>query len=149
MRICATALVLLIFAGVALIPYQKFYDDGLFPVSVTVRSAAGRPIRGFSAEAVLSRAAAEAELNRLVPPAATRVDNSIYAAVQEPFLGQPLKINVPASYKTRRSLVWDYRRYFQYRGVLVVVEWEGGKLEGRALELPDIRVSREVSVEFP
>ena len=149
MRCITIALVFLIIAGVAFTPYQKTHDDGLWPVSVTVCSASGRPIKAFSAEALMSRAAGEAQLNRLVPPAATRIDNCIYAGVQEPFLGQPLEINVPFGYTIRGSLAWNYKRYFQYRGLLIVVEWEGGKLEGRALELPDLRVGREVNVEFP
>ena len=146
-RCLTIALVCLITAGIALTPYQKTHDDGLWPVSVTVR--ASRPIKGFSAEAVLSRGTGEVEPNRLIPPAAACIDNSIYGGVQEPFTGQPLKINVPTSYTIRGSLAWNYKRYFQYRGLLVVVEFEDGKLEGRAVELPDLRESREVSVEFP
>jgi hypothetical protein len=141
--------VVLITAAVVLVLYQKMIDDGLWPVSVTVRSAAGRPIKAVSAEAMFSRPTAEMELSRLIPPAAARIDNSIYGRVQEPFLGKPLKINVPTSETIHRSLVSNYKRFFQYRGLLVVAEFEDGKLEGRALELPDLRRGRELSVEFP
>jgi hypothetical protein len=46
-------------------------------------------------------------------------------------------------------VVWTRRRFFQYRGLLVVVEYEDGKLEGRAVELPDLRQARSVTIEVP
>ena len=78
-----------------------------------------------------------------------RADNPRRASVQEPWLGWPLEVKVPTSETTYRSLVGTWRRFYQFHGLLVVVEYDDGKLEGRAVELPDLRQARNVTVEIP
>jgi hypothetical protein len=147
MRRIATALLAIVVAVIVTCPFEKIYDDGLWPLTVTIRSATGRPINAVSAEAFTSVADARQRLDNPPPPAATRDEQSSYSAVQEPYLGRPLEVKVPTSQTSFRSLLWTHRRFFQYRGLFVVVEYEGGKREGHVVGIPDLRQSREVSIE--
>lgn len=149
MRWLQIVLVVIAVAAIAFVPFEKIYDDGLWPLSVTVHSSAGRPIKGFSAEAVLNVENAQQMLGNLLPLEVSRAEKSIYAAVQEPRADEPLVVNVPTSETSHCSLVLTHRRFFQYRGLLVVVEYKGGELEGRAVEIPDLRYARQVAVEVP
>jgi hypothetical protein len=150
MRWLVIALVVMVVTALAFIPFETIIDDGLWPLSVTVRSTAGRPIKGISAEAFTSVEDARKLLADLPPLALTRWEKSIHSVVQEPKVDEPLKINIPTSETIHRSLLWTtHRRFFQYRGLLIVVEYEGGKLEGRAVEIPDLRQVRHVTVEVP
>src|SRR5262245_15043393 len=97
MRWLVVALLLMIFAALGFVPGQKIYDDGLWPLTVTVRSKAGQPIKGISAEAFLDVDSAREMLADPPPLALTRAENSVYAAVQEPKVDEPLKVTVPTS----------------------------------------------------
>jgi hypothetical protein len=148
MRRIAIALLALTVAAIALTPFEKTYDDGVWPLALTIRSAAGRPISAVSAEPVLDVESARQLLENPLPPALTRVESPVRSVVQEPYLGRPLEVMVPTSETSFRSLLWTRRRFFQYHGLFVVVEYEGGTLEGRVAEIPDLRQSRAVSVEL-
>jgi hypothetical protein len=149
MRWVAVALVATIIAVIALLPTEKTYDDGLWPLTVIVCSTSGRPIKAVSAEACLSLEVACEQLADPPPPALTQASKSIYSAVQEPYRGAPIIVNVPNSETTASSLLWTWHRFFHYRGLLVVVELTGGKLEARAIDIPDLRHERRVAVELP
>jgi hypothetical protein len=142
-------LVAVALAAIAFGVGEKTVDDGLWPVTVTVRSASNQPIEAVSAEAFPGVAIVRARMDDLPPPAVTRADHSLYASVQEPWLGRPLEVKIPTSETTYRSLRWTHRRFYQFRSLRVVVEYEGGKLEGRAVELPDLRLARSVSIGVP
>jgi hypothetical protein len=148
-RVAIVLLVVLLLAS-GLVPHSKIYDDGLWSLSVTVRSTSGQPIKGISAEALLDVQSAEKVLANPPPVWLTQAEHSIYSAVQQPKADEPLKVNVPTSQKLYDAFLWTYRgRFFQYRGLLVVVEYQSGKLEARAIEIPDLRHTRDVSVEVP
>ena len=149
MRWVAIAFLVTVIAGLGFVSTEKIYDDGLWPLSVTVQSASGKRINGISAEAFVNvERAREMEIDP-PPLEATRVFHSRYSAVQEPKVEEPLKVNIPTSETIQSSLLWTYRKFFQYHGLLVVVEYEGGKLGGYAVDIPDLRQARNVTVEVP
>jgi hypothetical protein len=80
----------------------------------------------------------------LAPP-----ETRTHAAVADPFAGAPLAVPVPISYKTRSALLWSNSRYNQMRFLVVIVQYRDGRREGRLVEIPDLRVSRSLRVEFP
>src|SRR5262245_2105365 len=132
MRWIAIVLLVALVVGVGLIPGEKIYDDGLWDLSVTVRSVSGQPIKGMSAQAFVDIAGAQGAVADPPPLAATRNASSLvasYCAVQEPKADEPLKVKIPTSETSRCALLWTYRRFFQYRGLLIVAEYEGGKRE--------------------
>lgn len=142
-RLAIGAAVVLVTA-VCLVPVQTIWDDGLWPLSVTVSSVTGSPIASVSAEAFSSEAVARSTLEHLTPP-----ETRTYSAVADPFIGEPLPVLVPTSYQTRSALVWSQSRYNQMRLLVVIVEYQDGRREGRLVEIPDLRQSRSVSVVFP
>jgi hypothetical protein len=138
------AVVLSVIAARALLPLEKFYDDGLWPLSVTVRSASGKPIAAASGQAFGDAREAERVFQDLIPP-----ETDLYSATQDPFRGQPLAVPVPTSYCVHSSLLWSHRRYFQFKKLVVIVQYEGGEREGRLVDIPDLRERRERVVDFP
>src|SRR5258708_39465949 len=80
MRWLATVIVVIVLAAIGFIPFEKIYDDGLWPLSVTIRSTANRPITGASAEAFGGVENARQLLANPPPTAVTRVEHSRYAA---------------------------------------------------------------------
>jgi hypothetical protein len=148
-RIHSGLLVTVVIAIIAFVPIWKIIDDGLWPVTVTVHPTSDQPIKAVSAKAFSSVEEARETMADLPLPCVTRADYPRTASVQEPWPGQPLEVKIPTSEKTYRSLVWTWQRFYQFRGLLVVVEYEDGKLEGRAVELPDLRQARSVTIEVP
>jgi hypothetical protein len=143
-RHVAIAIVLLVIGAAALFPYSKIYDDGLWPITVVIHSMENRPIKGYSAEAMDDVEKARERLSVLMPMEVARAQKSLYSAVQEPKEEQPLQVEVPTSEVIESGLLWTSRRFFQYRGLLVVVEYEDGTLEGRAVEIPDLKKSQRL-----
>lgn len=131
-------------AGVCLAPVQTVWDDGLWPLSVTVLSTSGSPIASVSAEAFSSEEWARSSLEHLAPP-----ETRIHSAVADPFADQPLAVPVPTSYKSRSALLWSRSRYNQMRLLVVIVRYRDGRREGRLVEIPDLRESRSLRVEVP
>jgi hypothetical protein len=145
MRKVAVALgLLLVFAAVAFVPFQKIYDDGMWPLSVVVRSARGTPISAASAQAFGDAESAGNVLEDLAPP-----ETWLYSATREPFDGKALVVHIPTSECIQTSLLWSYRRFYQYSKLVVIVQYADGKREGQLVEIPDLRRSREVIVQFP
>jgi hypothetical protein len=137
-------LLLLLVAAVGLWPVGTRWDDGLWPLSVTVVSESGAEITSVSCQAFSGPKGAESILEDLAPP-----DGSLYSAVQEPFRGEALVVRVPTSERTRSALLWSSRRYGQFRQLVVIVQYRGGRREGRMVEIPDLRENRAVTVMFP
>jgi hypothetical protein len=145
MRKVAVALVaVLVFAAVGLVPFQKIYDDGMWPLSVVVRSARGAPISAASAQAFGDAESAGYVLENLIPP-----ESWLYSATREPFDGEAVVVHIPTSECIQTSLLWSYRRFYQYNKLVVIVRYTDGKREGQLVEIPDLRRSREVIVQFP
>jgi hypothetical protein len=138
------ALAVLLLAVVGFFPFQTIHDDGLWPLVVRVHSASGKPINAVSAEAFGEGQSAEYVLEHLAPP-----ETGLYSATQAPLHGDDLLVHIPVGDTVRSSLLRDYHRLYQYSRLVVIVEYEDGKREGRLVEIPDLRRSREVVVEFP
>jgi hypothetical protein len=111
---------------------------------VTIRSASGSPVREVSAEAMDNPDTVRYVLEYLIPPEGSR-----YSASQAPFVGDPLVVSVPTSYTTHGALLWYCARFYQYRKLVVIVEYQDGKREGRVVDIPDLHKSRMVAVEVP
>ncbi len=58
-------------------------------------------------------------------------------------------MRVPTSVRTRHGLLRSRSRYYQYSKLVVIVRYENGRWEGRLVDIPDLRTSRKVAVEFP
>ena len=140
----ATGVVVLIGAGVCLTPARTTWDDGLWPLSVTVVSASGAPIASASAEAFSSEEWARSSLAHLAPP-----ETRIHSVVVHPFVGEPVAVPIPTRYRTRSALLWSSWRYNQMRLLVVIVQYRDGRRDGRLVEIPNLRESRSLRVEFP
>jgi hypothetical protein len=148
MRRWAIAVLVTVTAFIAFCPFEKTSDGAFLPLTVTIRSEAGLPIKSASVQALVDVQSATRSLDRLPPPAVTLIENSMYSVAEEPFLGPALTVKVPSSETTYRSLCWTHRTHFQYRGLLVVVEYERGLL-GHVTEIPNLRETRVLTVEVP
>jgi hypothetical protein len=133
-----------VLGGLGLVPFQKIYDDGIWPLQVTLRSAAGASIKAASGEAFGDRNDASYVLQNRIPP-----ESLLYAAIQNPFRGEKLTVPVPTSYSIHRSLLCDYRSFYQYNKLVVLVRYEAGNEEGRLIEIPDLRLTGEITVNVP
>jgi hypothetical protein len=126
------------------VPFSTEIGDGAVPLSVTVRSARETPLGAVSVEAFGNPAEAEEVLADLIPP-----ETALFSARSEPFDGNALVVQVPTSYHLNRALLWTYGRSYQYRKLVVIVQYADGKREGQLVDIPDIARSRELIVEFP
>jgi|GEM_PF-4881102 len=140
----AIVVAIVLAAGVCLTPVQTIWDDGLWPLSVTVTSASSAPIASVSGQAFSSEESARYSLEHLAPP-----DTRVHSAVADPYTGEPLAVPVPTSLRTHSALTWSSSRYNQMRQLLVIVQYQDGRRAGRLVEIPDLRESRSVLVEFP
>jgi hypothetical protein len=144
MRRIVFALTLIVVTAVLFFPFYKVVDDGLWPVSVTIRSTSGLAIQSVSGEAFGDAGSAEYALQNLSAP-----ETFIDSATQDPYLGEKLAVPVPTSERTNRSLVWNYRSFYQFKTLVVIVQYANGRREGRMVEIPDLRQKRDIVVEFP
>jgi hypothetical protein len=136
---------ILLFGCVAcLAPLQTIRGDGSLPLSVTVVSESDSPIASLSCEPFSTAESARFSLEYLVPP-----ETTVYAAVQDPFLGEPLEVTVRTSDTVHGALLWSHSRYNQVRQLLVIAQYCDGRQEGRLVEIPDLRQVRSLRVEFP
>ena len=136
--------VVLMAGAIGFVPFWTIWDDGNWPLTVTVRSTSGSAIRAVSAEALDETDSVRYFLDQPIPP-----DDKHHSASQTPFVGEPLIVNVPTSSTIRGSLLWSYTRYYQYRKLVVVVEYQDGKREGRVVDIPDLHKNRMVTMEVP
>ena len=138
------ALLVVFAALVCLTPVHTAWDDGLWPLSITVVSAPGSQIQSVSGEAFSSPEVAQQSVEHLAPP-----ETFTYAAVADPFRGETLTLSVPTSVRTRSALVWSDSRYNQMRWLVVLAQYVDGRREGRLIEIPDLRQARSLRIEFP
>jgi len=144
MLIIGIALLLIVMGCLAFVPLSKICEDGMLPLTVTIRSAAASNIRAVSAEAFGNSKDAEYALDNAIPPETKR-----YSALQTPFTGQKLTVDIPIGYTTRGALLWHLSRYYQFTKLVVLVEYVDGKRTGRLVDIPDLHHSQEISVEVP
>ena len=138
------ALLIVLAVCVGFIPSWTIWDDGLWPITVTLRSANGSAIRAVSAEAEDNPDFIRYYLEQPILPAFTH-----HSASQIPYVGKPLTVNVPTSLTTHGALLWRYTRFYQFHKLVVIVEYQDGKREGRVVDIPDLHKSRVVAVEVP
>jgi hypothetical protein len=116
--------------------------DGFYDLSVTVKSLSSSPIRSVSCEGFRTTKDAQLSLAYLLPP-----ETHTYSASADPFTGEPLIVLLPLSFKeSPLGRTWGD---FQFRGLLVIVEYQDGRRVGNAVEIPHRRESRSVTVEVP
>jgi hypothetical protein len=121
------------------VPIQVTVWDGGF--DVTVRVASAQPLRSVSCQVFGRRAEAEEGLEHLLP------EKGLWAAAADPFAGEPLTIHVPVG--GRDSPSGRELSRFQSQYLVVVGQLPDGKRIGKLVEIPDCRVSRQVSVSLP
>jgi hypothetical protein len=138
------ALLIVLAVCIGFIPSWTIWDDGLWPVTVTIRSTSGSAIRTASAESLDDPEFVKFYLENLIPPEDRR-----HSASESPYIGQPLAVNVPTSATTHGALLWSYTRFNQYRKLVVIVEYQDGRKEGRLVDIPDLHKFRTVTVEVP
>ena len=104
-----------------------------------------QPSRQSSAEAEDNPDFIQYYLEQPILPEFTR-----HSASQMPYVGKPLNVKVPTSLTTARSFfLWRYTRFYQYDKLVVIVEYQDGKRQGRVVDIPDLHESRTVTVEVP
>jgi hypothetical protein len=131
-------------AAIGFLPIWKMYDDGLWPLSVSIRSASGSPIAAATCEVFGSPEAARSTLVDAIPAEA-----GIYTALEDPFRGGPVEVRVPTAETTRGSLLWRWKSFYQYKTLVVVVTYPDGHKEAVAAAIPDLRQTRAVTVTVP
>jgi hypothetical protein len=136
--------ILFLAAAACLAPVRTVWDDGLWPLSVTVTSASGSPIASASCQVDSGDATARSILENLAPPEGQRT-----SAVADPFVGKPLDVPVPTSCKTSSALLWSSSHYHQMPSLVVIIRYRDGRQEGRLVDIPDLRQTRSLRVEFP
>ena len=112
--------------------------SGSFDLTVRVE---GRP-RSISCEAFGGERSAEDVLAVLMPPESRR-----WSAVADPFDGRPLTVGIPVSWR-ESPLGRQYRRT-QFRYLVVIATMPDGERVGKLVDIPDSRVSQEVTVSLP
>lgn len=92
--------ILLLALFVCLTPMQTIWDDGLWPLYVTIDSTSGTPIASVSCEAFSSEQSAQHSLEHLAPP-----ETRTHSVVVNPLRGEPVDVPIPTSYKIRRAIL--------------------------------------------
>jgi len=123
------------------IPVQVMIWDGSFDLTVRVESSAGQP-QVVSCEAFGRREYAEEAVAHLLPP-----ESRMWSTTADPFDGQPLIVRVAVS--GRESPFGRELRRSQFRYLAVIAVLPDGRRVGKVVDIPDERVSREVSVALP
>ena len=75
------------------------------------------------------------------------IDSGGYAVVADPFRGEPLSVKIGIS--ERVSGFGRTLSYSQHRFLVVLAEWPDGRRVCKVVEIPEVRVSKEVTVELP
>jgi hypothetical protein len=116
--------------------------DGEFDLTVHVSSDYPGPPRSVTCQALGFREDAEHVLEHLLPP-----ETRLWSTTADPFAGEPLTVHVPQS--GRDSTSGRELRRFQFRYLVVIAELPDGRRVGKLVDIPDCRMSREVSVALP
>jgi len=142
-RILLTAAVLLVAGALAweFVPIPVTVWDGGFDLTVHVASTGG-PMRKVTCEAFGTRAPAEQSLEFLIPP-----DSASWSATADPFVGQTLTVRVAVS--GHESPMGRALSRSQFRHLVVIGEFQDGRRVGKLVDIPDVRVTREISVVLP
>ncbi len=118
--------------------------DGGYKLAVHIENR-GQPIRVVRCGSAPNREYAEVEVSEIIRLEPSGVWPS---AVADPYEGQPLSVQVPVSGRDHGLFGWKLSRtQFQYLAVVVI--YADGQPTGQVVEIPDGRVSREVTVSFP
>jgi hypothetical protein len=139
-------------------PLQKLIGDGAYPLTVKVQPSGNKNIAivMVALDGNVERAAEN--LERMLDPKMDlrMVDSPLFELgarqKRDPFDGRDFELLVPNSQHIHYSmvgLVCSERCYFAYRGLLVFAVMEDGQRVGKAVEIPDMKVSREVTVSLP
>lgn len=123
------------------VPLQVTIWDGAFDLTVNASSTAG-PLRSVRCKACMRREEAEFTLEH--PSNPESIGGSI---LREPFDGNPISVIVPLS--GRSSPSGRELRRTQYQFLVVVGNLQDGRQIAKLVEIPDCRLSREVSVSLP
>lgn len=121
------------------VPVQVLIWDGSFDLTVRVVCPEGRP-RAVTYEAFGRREYADEAVAHLLPPES-------WSAVSDPFDDQPITVRVAVS--GRKSPFGRKLRRSQFRFLAVIAVLPDGQRVGKVVDIPDGRVSREVSVALP
>lgn len=113
---------------------------GGYDLTVHVESL-GCPIRAVSAEAVPRRESADPAVVYL------RLNAGDWAVTVDPFDGQPFTVPVRTSGRRSGWLERELSRA-QFRCLVVVVTFDDGRRAAKSVDIPDVRVSREVRITF-
>jgi hypothetical protein len=144
MRRALFATVAILAAGVLaweFIPLAVTIHDGGFDLTVHIESLGGQP-QSVSCETFGRREYADEAVTRLLPP-----QSRSWSAVADPFDGRPLTVGVAVG--ERESPFGRVLQRFQFRFMAVIAVMPDGSRIGKVVEIPDGRVSREVTVELP
>src|SRR5689334_19463052 len=134
---------LLAAAGFHLAAFPTTYACGGFELTVRV-SSTPTPPRAVSCQTFNNRSVAEFVVENLLRP---EPGAGRWATVADPFAGEPLTVLVPVSTKSWMGGLRWRRMQFEYLVVIAVLP--DGRQVGKVVDIPDGRVSREVSVEVP
>jgi hypothetical protein len=115
--------------------------DGGFDLTVHVSSNPVRP-RSVTCQAFGHREYADFAVEHLLPPS-----SRLWSATADPFDGKPIRVDVPVS--GRDSMSGRELARFQFRYLVVIAVLPDGRRVGKLVNIPDSRVSREVTVTFP
>jgi hypothetical protein len=143
-RVLILLAVIAALTAVGLMPVWKMSDDGLWPLSVSIRSASGLPIAAATCEVFGSPEAARYTLENAIP-----AESGTYAAVADPFRGEAIEVRVPTAETTRGSLLWKSKSFYQYNTLVVIVRHPDGQREAVSATIPDVRQTRAVTVTVP
>ncbi len=148
MRRAIVATVAVLAAGVLaweFIPITKLIHDGGYNLTVHVESQAGQP-KSVSCQTFGTREDADDavtwEVTYLQPPQWPR-----YRSVADPFNARPLAVEVPVCWG--ESPFGRTTGRGQFRFLVVIATLAGGRRVSKVVDIPDGRVSREVTVELP
>lgn len=144
MRRALIAVVVVLALGVLaweFVPVQVRVWDGSFDLTVRVECPEGRP-RSVTCEAFGRCEYADEAVAHLLPP-----ESRMWSTVADPFDGQPIAVRVAVS--GRESPFGRELRRSQFRFLAVIAVLPGGRQVGKVVDIPDGRVSREVSVALP
>ena len=130
--------------GIALWVYtsaQFIIWDGSFDLTIHVSSDTGQP-RSVTCEAFGRHENAETVFESLIPP-----ETRMWSVTADPFDCRPLTVTVPVS--GRQSMSGRQLRRTQFQFLVVIAVLPDGRRVGTIVDIPDNRVSREVTVRLP
>jgi hypothetical protein len=144
MRLRLAIAVIAIVAGLVLWPLScgpiTVWDGG-FDLTVNVSVSAGT-LRSVSCQVCGQKKEAEFILEHLVPP-----NFPPRSCIADPFIGQTMIVDVPLS--GRDSAFGRELQRTQFRYLVVIGQFDDGSTRGKLAEIPDCRISREVTVTLP